>query len=1046
MHLIKINNKIFFFSEEVNVCDGLNVTLQCEENKIINFTMANYGRFAIEVCNDPNDFKIPDEKLCKNDKTLPILEKRCEGQSICSFNVNAEMFEDGCIGSPRYLVARYNCIDKIIPTTTEKIENGIPHVNIHLMEESEYARIVSQGANTAVINGDKNKISISVVAKVEETKETSKICPKENKRLITWPQTESGKKVRVDCPVGSHGLAEWYCTKDGKWDPPTGPNLIYCKSIAIVNLAEDLDDIDLTDSKAEIKKSIETMLEDTVKLLKNHVTVFGGDIIVIDGIISKINEEFQFLDEDPESASIIVDRVSDVLDVLLKSTNEFWYDLNIELRRKLLFKMLESYEKMLLKILVPSTKKNVANSKTISKNNFFALSSEVLKHNSVKYPSNTNQNYNDNVIISDSVIDGNIDTITFVSYNKNISKILVNDISEEDIFLTNIISVSLQNGKQKILRINNDQKNSTHPFVISLQLQNKLHPMKSAECINYDEEQGSWTSENCILSSITNHEVICHCSVLGKISVIMNDNKIDMIEPLQSNDYIQLIIIISCVIGIFFMTMSLFSIFVFYSTTYSNKGQTIILRNITFTYIISNILILVFFAAPNLIIDTTICSLFTIFTQFFILSFILWIIIMCYQLIVEISQDYTGPNNLALFLYNTIAYVLPLFISFGSAYWYQSSIGIDSWRVSEFCFNPSNKNLLIGYGVPIALLIVMNAFVSIILLYTIYKHNNEGYRPCKQEISSNLKNIKIMTKGIIASGILTSICLVSIHFYIEGRNSIFIYISCAFNILLSLFFFVYFVVISETMAFNYNQWVLRNEWLPDFIRDLGDKNLENNSHKMILSREGETPVLFTEPFSNNLSPAHFSFSPSCMSTYTYSGDKSLLCSQYKSHVTPNFTYQQNPSPFNAHNNNIKGGTTYDYPSMAFDKTNFGGTFSTNNTLLHNNKNRYQFGEHQNGHSFVFPVESISPCMRTTPPKFPPPPPPQVNGSSTLQYKLNQTPVTMSEDSAYSDSGSSTFQPPVISNGVPLIANYTSGSMVLRMDLNKNPPVFLNGNN
>uniref|UniRef100_A0A0N5BCV0 Transmembrane protein n=1 Tax=Strongyloides papillosus TaxID=174720 RepID=A0A0N5BCV0_STREA len=313
-----------------------------------------------------------------------------------------------------------------------------------------------------------------------------------------------------------------------------------------------------------------------------------------------------------------------------------------------------------------------------------------------------------------------------------------------------------------------------------------------------------------------------------------------------------------------------------------------------------------------------------------------------------------------------------------------------------------------------------------------------------------------MGKGIILIGIFASISFVTIHFYIEMGNPLLIYTACAFNIILSCFFFIYFVVTSETMAYNYNQWVLRNEWLPGFIRESSIKNIESNSRKMILSSEGETPVIFPETFSNNMSPAHFSFSPSCISTYTYSGDKSLLCSNYKSQITSNISYQQNPSPFGLHNNDskiISGGTMYDYPSVSFDKQNFVGTFSTANTLIHNGKNQIKYNyiggnnDHHNGNSFNYPFESISPCLRTTPPKFPPPPPPQnVNGSATLQYKLNQGPITLSEDSAYSDSGSSTFIPPIISSGVPLVANYTSGSMVLRMDLNKKPPVFLNGNN
>uniref|UniRef100_A0A0K0EGZ6 GPS domain-containing protein n=1 Tax=Strongyloides stercoralis TaxID=6248 RepID=A0A0K0EGZ6_STRER len=1046
--------------KEVTICDGLNVTLQCDETKIINFTMANYGRFAIEVCNDPNDFKIPDEKLCKNDKTLPILEKLCQGQSICSFNVNNKIFDDTCIGSPKYLVARYNCIEKIIPTTTttQKTTTELVQVNIHLMEDNEYAKVVSHKEDTRMTNIGITRNPSKIIAKIEENfGNVIKNCPKTTRRLITWPETHPGKKARVDCPIGSFGLGEWYCSNEGKWEPSDGPSLLYCKSTTFNNLAQDLEEIDPTESKDEIRKAIEILLEETVKNLKIHTTVFGGDLMVIGGIISKITDQFQFLDDDKESAGIIVDRLSDVIDVLLKPSNEFWSDLNEELRKKLLMRILENYEKMLLKILVPSERKNVANSKTILKENFLGISTEVLKHSNAKYPSESVKNFQDNIMIPDEIIEKYIDTMTFVSYNGNISKIFggYNFNNTNNIFSTNIISVSLYDGKKRFIKINDRNKNYTYPFVIELQLKEKMEHSKTIECINYDEEQGLWSNKNCILSSIKNDQIICHCSILGKISSVIIDNNIDDITSIDGNNYIQLIVIISCVIGIFFMIMTLFSVFVFYSTSTYDKGQTIMLRNITITYIFPNILILVFFATPTILSGSVVCSISTILTQFFILSFLLWIIIISYQLMIEISHNYTGPSNLALFIYNTIAYILPLFISFGSAYWYQSSIGIDSWKVSEFCFHNISDNFIIGYGIPIAIVIVINAIFSIILLCTIFRRSTEGYSPCKQDTLTNFKNIKNMSKGIILTGIFASIILVPIHFYVEIRNPLLIYLSCSFNIILSCCFFIYFVVTSESMAYNYNQWVLRNEWLPKFFRESTIKNIENNSRKMILSSEGETPVLFPETFSNNMSPAHFSFSPSCVSTYTYSGDKSLLCSNYKSHITSNISYQQNPSPFSLHNNDQKicnNGTMYDYPSISFDKPNYIGTFSTANTLINNNKNQIKYhymdnNDQNNGHPFIYPIECISPNLRTTPPKFPPPPPPQyVNGSATIQYKLNQGPVTMSEDSAYSDSGSSTFIPPIISNGVPLVANYTSGSMVLRMDLNKKPPVFLSGNN
>ena len=87
-------------------------------------------------------------------------------------------------------------------------------------------------------------------------------------------------------------------------------------------------------------------------------------------------------------------------------------------------------------------------------------------------------------------------------------------------------------------------------------------------------------------------------------------------------------------------------------------------------------------------------------------------------------------------------------------------------------------------------------------------------------------------------------------------------------------------------------------------------------------------------------------------------------------------------------------------------------------------------------SLIFNAET--PHFRP-PPNFPPPPPPpapSAGGNNAILPRPHSSTLTkVSDDSAYSD-GSSTFPYPNESN--------SSSGMLLRMDLTRNPPVFVQG--
>uniref|UniRef100_UPI0031F5DB10 Latrophilin-like protein 1 n=1 Tax=Caenorhabditis elegans TaxID=6239 RepID=UPI0031F5DB10 len=92
------------------ICDGEAAELSCPAGKVISIVLGNYGRFSVAVCLPDNDI-VPSNINCQNHKTKSILEKKCNGDSMCYFTVDKKTFtEDPCPNTPKYLEVKYNCV------------------------------------------------------------------------------------------------------------------------------------------------------------------------------------------------------------------------------------------------------------------------------------------------------------------------------------------------------------------------------------------------------------------------------------------------------------------------------------------------------------------------------------------------------------------------------------------------------------------------------------------------------------------------------------------------------------------------------------------------------------------------------------------------------------------------------------------------------------------------------------------------------------------------------------------------------------------------
>jgi hypothetical protein len=108
-------------------------------------------------------------------------------------------------------------------------------------------------------------------------------------RHLNWPQTALGQIVRLACPKGSRGLAEWKCSLEGNWTPELGPNLSRCISDWARELKDDLYELGIESSGEQRRNWLEILREGHAQVRKEELT--GGDARVLAEVIGEIVEK-----------------------------------------------------------------------------------------------------------------------------------------------------------------------------------------------------------------------------------------------------------------------------------------------------------------------------------------------------------------------------------------------------------------------------------------------------------------------------------------------------------------------------------------------------------------------------------------------------------------------------------------------------------------------------------------------------------------------------------------------------------------------------------
>ncbi|XP_040563317.1 latrophilin Cirl [Lepeophtheirus salmonis] len=369
-------------------------------------------------------------------------------------------------------------------------------------------------------------------------------CPPTTARNLQWNWTKRGELSIQQCPIGTTGIARWYCNPDGVWTPEGRPDMSDCKAIAMSNL----------EAQVRAEDPVNVLISSLAYLTRTK-SLYGGDLESSAGIMRTVTNLIQYRFQSSSSrggggkdgsggesliAEVLQNVMRSVSHILEKSNNQAWNDLAAERRMKVATSLLLSLEENAFLLAgVMNHPENSLDSSELLTMAIYVVDTR-LSPTGVFFPPNQLPYVKDSVYISSEDIQGsgrfnrltevvffsfanlhvvlNDAKMTFTSDLKDQNEVDSSetiDLSKRWVLNSRIVSASLGRGGRHVELIR------PVTLVLNHLRESDSKYLHTPKCVFWNYETHGWSDAGCRVRETNSSHTVCSCDHLTNFAVAM---------------------------------------------------------------------------------------------------------------------------------------------------------------------------------------------------------------------------------------------------------------------------------------------------------------------------------------------------------------------------------------------------------------------------------------------------------------------------------------------------------------------------------------------
>nr|XP_033771720.1 adhesion G protein-coupled receptor L2 isoform X5 [Geotrypetes seraphini] len=617
-----------------------------------------------------------------------------------------------------------------------------------------------------------------------------RFCEADEKRGISWPQTQRGVIVERPCPKGTRGTASYLCmVSTGTWNPK-GPDLSNCTSHWVNQLAQ----------KIRSGENAASLANELAKHTKGPV--FAGDVSssvrLMEQLVDILDAQLQELrpnEKDPVGRNYNKAIVDTVDNLLRPEALRSWKDMNSSEQVHTATMLLDTLEEgafvladnfadptrvsmptdnIILEVAVLSTEGQVQDLKFPQGGkggNVIQLSANTLKLNS--------RNGQAKLVF---ILYKNLGQ--FLS-TENATIKLAGDLTGRNSTIevnSHVIAASINKESSRVYL--------NEPLFFTLEHIDTVNYF-NANCSfwNYSERtmMGYWSTQGCRLVDTNKTHTTCACSHLTNFAILMARREI-MYKDRMHELLLTVITWVGIVISLVCLAICIFT-FCFFRGLQSDRNT--IHKNLCFNLFIAEFIFLIG-------IDKTkyelACPIFAGSLHFFFLAAFAWMCLEGVQLYLMLVEVFESEYSRKKYYY-VAGYLFPAIVVGVSA-----AIDYKSYGTEKACWLRVDNYFIWSFIGPVAFIILLNVIFLVITLCKMVKHSN-SLKPD----SSRLENIKSWVLG--AFGLL---CLLGLTWsfgllFINEETIVMAYLFTVFNAFQGMFIFIFHCALQKKVRKEYSK-------------------------------------------------------------------------------------------------------------------------------------------------------------------------------------------------------------------------------------------------